>query len=972
MNWVKKTGCAAAALLLAACACLCACGKGGGSVRINEVMASNHAAYTDDDGGHPDWIELYNGGGSAVDLTGWSVTDDSAEADKFVFSGGEIPAKGFVLLYADKSSKKSGDAAAARLPFGLSAKNGETLFLYNAEGKLVSKLEFPALGADQSYGVSEGDTGLLHMPTPGEPNSVLEENADEAVPADSPAAADCSVVINEYSTGDTQTLTDPNGDFSGWVELYNKEDKDVSLEGFLLSDDPADPGKWTLPEVTVKAKGYLLIYLNGNDKKKPLCASFSLSGKEEYLVFSDPAGNELDRCEVYKLFANLTCGRVTDGADEFGFFAAATPGRANDKQAFSSVDSAALTDNKALVISEVAAVNTSFTAPDGDTYDYVELYNPGEVPVQLSDYRISDSKKADAFQPLPEQTLEPGSYVLVYCTENEVRGAVTADLGFNRYGETVYLADENGTVVDSLKYQRLTDGVSCGRLPTGDTAPVYFTSATPGAQNPEKGLKAAAANPAFSQSSTYVKKGTEVSIESADTVYYTTDGSEPTEESEKYTSPIKITETTVLRARAYRGGALPSDTVTSTYLVEERHDLPVVFLSTDDKNLYDEATGIWATGYGASSVFPYVGANYWKDWERPVHFEYMTPDGVSQVGFDAGIKVFGQYSRAQSQKSVSIRLRDRFGPKEVCYPFFEDNGVNVFSSLVLRDSGQDFISAHIRDAFCAMVLKNQMDVDIMDYRPVAVYVNGKYHGIYDLREKIDADYLINHHGVDENNTDLIKGVRDVQLGSMSNYEALTSYLRTHDPADDEVYAYLETQIDIDNLICYWMAEAFFNNTDTGNIRFYRENTEGGRWRWIFFDVDWALYPSTYTRNGIAAYLNPAGHGVGHGFSTLIMTRMMRSEKFRTRLLELHKQHLETTFELDRMLTLFDSMIEEIDGEMKRHTERWTDLSYESWKKNVKTLRGIIEKRPAMFVSDMISAFNMTKEEQEKYLPEKLR
>jgi hypothetical protein len=201
-------------VLLALCVLLGACGKGGKGVRINEVMASNHKSYTDDDGGHPDWIELYNGSGSAVDLTGWSITDDSADAEKYVFSGGEIPAHGFVLLYADKGSAKTGSAENARLNFGLSAKNGETLFLYDNGGKLVSKLEFPALGTDESYGVSSGKTGLLHMPTPGEPNSVLKDDAGKETPAGPGEAVACDVVINEYSTNDTQTLTDKNGDFT--------------------------------------------------------------------------------------------------------------------------------------------------------------------------------------------------------------------------------------------------------------------------------------------------------------------------------------------------------------------------------------------------------------------------------------------------------------------------------------------------------------------------------------------------------------------------------------------------------------------------------------------------------------------------------------------------------------------------------------------------------------------------------------
>ena len=970
MNNVKRCGRVLALVLACVLVCmLCACKKGKktDAVRLNEAMASNHSAYTAADGSHPDWIELYNEQGKAKDLTGWSITDDSADAKKFTFTGGSIPARGYLILIADKAASAEGPADDAHLNFGLSAKKGESLFLYDRDGNLVSRLQFPAMDADVSYGVSGGMAGMMETPTPGAENSGLKAvEADPALQADAPKAAD--VVINEYATSDTQTLTGPDGDFTGWAELYNKSADAVNLGGYALSDDAAEPQRWILPDCTIDGHGYLLIYLSGAEGTDPLSAPFKLGGKEEALFLSDPDGTLVDRCAVYDLFGNLTCGRTPDGGETFAFFACATPGRANDKEPFDSVDTAARTDSKELAITELSAVNRSAKAPDGKAYDYIELYNAADRTLNLGDYRLSDSKDAARFVRLPKQTLSPGKYAVVYLTDGAAGGALTADLGLNRYGETVYLADSSGAVLDTLTYHRLAAGQSCGRVLTGDDTPVYFQSPTPGAANADVCFDGAVPNPVFSLSSTYVKKGTQVEILCDDAVYYTTDGSVPTKNSEKYAGPLTVSKTTVLRARAYRKGALPSDVVTATYLVEKKHTLPVVFLTTDEANLYSGSTGIWATGGGASGEFPYLGANFWQDWERPVHFEFMTADGVSQVAFDAGMKVFGQYSRALEQKSVSIRLRDRYGPQEVCYPFFEDNDVNVFSSLVLRNSGQDFDNAHLRDAFCAMVLKGMTDVDIMDYRPVAAYVNGKYHGIYDLREKIDADYLKNHHGLEEGDVDLIKGARKVQLGSIDSYETLINYIKTHDPADAKVYKYLQTQIDIDELICYWMAESFFNNTDTGNIRFYRGHGDDAKWRWVFFDVDWALYPSTYTRNGIAAYLNPEGHGVGKMFSTTIMVRLMRNKDFRARVLALHKKHLPTTFAPERLLSLFDSMVEEIDEEMKRHTARWSSLSYEGWRRNIATLRGIIEKMPDLFVAHMKTTFNMTKAEQEKYLP----
>lgn len=801
-------------------------------------------------------------------------------------------------------------------------------------------------------------------------------NADAAETTPAPTTAEptteaslAAVRITEYATSKTQTLLSDEGEFVSWVELYNPTENALSLGGFALSDKQSKKTKWRFPAVTMEPKSFLLVYLSGEERTfdgtGELHASFKLNGKEDGLFLFDDHGRTVDSCKVYDLFSNLTCGRTKDGS--FAFFSVATPGKKNTGTPFYSVDSAARTGNRELVISEVAPVNTSASSPGGVTSDYIELYNASDRTLSLSDYKLSDSKTAERFLSLPNKSLAPGEYAAVWCTDEKNAGGITLDLGLKRFGETVYLMKKGGAVVDALTYGRLSDGYCCGRDLRGDGEPVYFDRLTPGKANPERLLSAMLPDPAVSRSSGYVKKGTAIEILSDAPVYYTLDGSVPTKESTPYAGAVTVNGTTTLRARTIAPGAVPSEVVTRTYLVEEKHDLPVVCLSTDADGLFSEKRGILATGSGASAEFPYVGANYWQDWERPIHFEYMSADGVPQVAFDGGVQVFGQFSRALEQKSLAIYLRDRYGPDEICCPFFESGAVNVFSSFVLRNSGQDFSSAHLRDAFCAMVMKGQVDVDIMDYRPVAVYINGDYFGLYDLREKINGDYLENHYGIDKHNTDLIKGNRIVQLGSLDDHTALLDYVKTHDLRDDAVYRRVCEWVDIDNLIEYWMCESFFCNTDTGNIRFYREKEAGAKWRWIFFDVDWALYPSTYKVNSIQRYLNPKGHGVNNGFHTTLMVNLMKNPNFRARVLKLHKKHLATTFEKERMLRLFDRMAAEIEPEMHRHTARWKSVSYEKWQRSVKELRAIVSQMPELFKEKMKTGFSMTQAEIKTYL-----
>lgn len=947
------------------------------NVYISEIMSNNVTTIADENGDMCDWIELHNPTAEPINIGGYMLTDNSENMNKYTFPSITIKPDEYFVIYADGVEKYDAERRIVHVPFSISTK-GESIFLYNAKGQLICRVNVVGLEDDQSYGVSaEQKLVVFDVPTPGAANSESIYEA-EAEKNDEPTV-DMSgkIYINEYAPNSTQTIMDEDGEFVAWAELYNDSESDVNLKGYSLSDDALDIDKWVFPDFIIKAKGYAVIYLSGKTKQYDgsgrIHATFKLNGKEESLILYDKADTAIDTCLVAELMSNLSCGRSLQDKGKFVYFAKPTPGKENVTAGFDTIGSAQYVKNKEVVISEVAPVNTTVPQSTLDEYfDYVELYNSGSEAINLQNYKLSDSKKAESFHQLPDRTLEPGEYVAIFCGNTSYVSSKTGNIyiayGLNRYGETVYLMDNEGVLVDEFEYSRLKSGYSSGRDVYGTLDEVCFNTLTPGAANPATILKTTLATPSLSMPSTYVTAGTQISLSAPKgEIRYTLDGSEPQKDSLYYTAPITVNKTTVIRAAAFCDSYIPSDIVCGTYLVTDRyHDLDVVFLTTDEDNLYDYNTGIWADGPGKGAEFPYVGANFWKEWERPVNFEYMTSDGVSQLSFDAGIKVFGQYSRANEQKSVSINLRDKYGPTEICYPFFKDNNVNVFSSFLLRNSGQDYNIAHIRDAFCAMVIKNQMDIDIMDYKPVVCYVNGKYHGIYDLREKVDEDYLANHHGIDPENVDVIKGNNIVKNGSMDNYNALCEYIKTHDMRNDAYYDYVCSQIDIDELICYWMCESFFTNTDTGNIKFWRENTEGAKWRWIFFDVDWALFGSTYTTNIFDNYMDPVGHGVGRSFRTTITSNIIKNPKFRQRMMEIIGQHLKTTFDTDRMLGILDELVDEIDSEMPYHYDRWKVHTYEKWLLRVQTVRDIVSEKNEIFRNHVIDALDMTQEEINTY------
>ena len=91
------------------------------------------------------------------------------------------------------------------------------------------------------------------------------------------------------------------------------------------------------------------------------------------------------------------------------------------------------------------------------------------------------------------------------------------------------------------------------------------------------------------------------------------------------------------------------------------------------------------------------------------------------------------------------------------FPGFD---VTTFKSFILRNSGNDFYYTHIRDAMMQTLIKD-LDIDYLEYRPAAAYVNGEYWGIYNIREKISEHYIANRYKLDPDSIDILEGKKDV-------------------------------------------------------------------------------------------------------------------------------------------------------------------------------------------------------------------
>lgn len=977
---------------------------------LSELMASNSNVLLDDYGTASDWIELYNGSDKDINLAGYMISDSQTNPTKFIFPDMVIASGQYLVIWASGRNTFNRETGDLHLSFKIN-QTSEIVSLYSPEGAEIGRITVNELPTDISAGPDKnGRTMMFSEPTPGARNVetvFIPPETEPEVPLNSFGKDVNTVRINEYCTDDCVTLSDSEGDFGAWVEIFNYGAKSVNLTGLFLSDDEANPDKWQFPDGVVLEPGqYLVVFLMGKDGpaegSEELHAGFTLTGKESKLLIFNGAGDIMDECPVYELFSNLTYGRSDADSEKWLFFPKATPGKANTIKGFEDINSARYPSEKSVYISEVVAVVATLTeSPDGrypstgeltdyyDTNDYLELHNPGSSDINLSDYYIGKNVFANAVR-LPDITLEAGEYKIIYFGDDEyVSGNdIYLDMGLNRYKNDLYIFSSDGICIDSVVTGTLFDGTSAGRKSTEDDGIYYFTTVTPGKANAAEAYQSSVVAPTFSLPGGYVEAGTElkISFPKGMLVYYTLDGSEPTTSGTLYTSPITVTESVTVRARAFKSGHLYSEDVSVSLIVGRDHKMPVIFLSTDPDNLFSEKTGIFAEGPDFNSKSDvYVGtdsdyskrenlfysnaakySNFWQDWERPVRFDYIDEEGNQVLSFNAGIQVFGQYSRVRDQKSVSIRLRDKYGIKEVVYPFFGDDYLNVFSSFVLRASGQDSNRAHIRDAFIARALEGEINCEVMNYVPVVVYINGEYFGIYDLREHISEDFVAGHQGADPENVDLIKGTSIVLGGSIDDYDKLYDFCTENNMRDAENYAYVCSMIDIDNYIDYWISQIYFANTDPGNIKFYHEKREGAKWRWIPYDFDWSL-SSEENRFDIVFGTSKKVYA--------IVQALIKNEDFKEKFLTRFCTLLNTTLDPDRLIPLLRSLTDEISVEMEYHIARWVyrwddpnELLYlmcsspytmSSWERNIQRIEDWLVDRDEVIIKHMKSYFRLS-------------
>ena len=810
------------------------------------------------------------------------------------------------------------------------------------------------------------------------------------------------VRINEAISSNS-IFIDEDGDSPDWFELYNYGNESISLKNWSVSDKDDNPKKWIFPDISINANDYLLVWASGKDRGNSNTFRTLINWGDEfrYIIPDSQTSNNwknLDFDDDNWQTGNSGFG-YGDGDDEtiipngtlslfirktftindlndieslildvdyddafVAYINGVEVGRRNISGNPPLYNSVPYTDHESAIYKNGKPDRITITNFDG-------IINSGENIFALQAHNISNTSSDFTIIPFLSVSLNTIN-TDIGISPPEILGLNNNNLHTNfkisSNGENLSLYDDSGNKISELNIIGIPADISLGISENNEL--VHFTTPTPGYENSFNYFQGSnLTNIIFSNDGGSFTGELNLSLSGTsgnEIIRYTLDASEPNDNSLVYSSPININKTTVFRAKVFEPGHIPSHTQSRVYIYNVNHTLPIVSLISDPHNLFDNDEGIYVFGDSFDQNYPHFGANFWEDWERPIHVSIYENNSNYEISFNGGVKIFGGWSRGQAQRSFSIFARGKYGNSEINYRLFPQLDYSEFQSFILRNSGQDWLRTSIKDAALTSLLDGT-GLDYQSYRPVVTYLNGMYWGIYNMREKVNEHFIASKHNIDSEEIDLLTNNSELVHGTTSDYDELINFIYSNDLSVTNNYNYVKDRIDINNYIIYQVSQIYFNNHDWpgNNIKYWK--SKGGKWRWIIYDTDFGFgsHPSWlgYNFNTLEFALSPNGpNWPNPPWSTLLFRKMVQNQEFRNKFINRYADELNSRFLPKRFSNHIDSLIDNIKVEIPSHFNRWKNhvqnWNYEDY---VNDMKNFANNRPEFCRDHIKSTFNLT-------------
>lgn len=784
---------------------------------------------------------------------------------------------------------------------------------------------------------------------------------------------------------------DHEGGDAGWVELFNTTNDSINLKGTSLTNSLNEPAKWVFGDVIIPPQSFMLVFLSGKnypDFVAPRdsasligsgCWSWTDSQNEDVAgeSYSEPLEGKSRLCfseNGQRMFgARMRLGENKElGWSSISSFVGTKSSDPDDvlditatneilMKAYISKDRKVSFRLVQTGIDDWKGYEMVFTGTGDSSTVYRAAIPTGKTFPDLS--IIYGTRMSPQGQEKNEVTVK----VFSYLARNRGHEPHSSFKVKNEAG-SLYLINENSEIMDSVAYPAVPIGKSwsLGKNFDGspdlnwgyaESSPYSFTSTT-----------------VVSERSPSVDSLTEIplsgfynapfviSFDEHDFVHCSEGGSAPSDNSPIATT-LLVSQSTVVRCASFIPGKLPGEVVNRTYMFEDLPKVPVFFIVADPGSLFDPDSGIYMEGNNAETSEPHFGANYWLDKEVPVNVEFFEP-GMNHPAFskNAGLKIFGNYSRQNEKKSVSITFREKYGDNRLKYPLFSEfPELKKFKSFILRNNGSNFGNDYIRDRLSSS-LSEGLGVDYQRGRSSIVYYNGSYFGIHNIRERSTEYYFETHYGYDPDQIDLLKADNEASAGSSVDYTNLMDWIENHDMSKDESLDYVSERMDLDNFMNYMQTEIFINNRDwpANNLKKWRCENPATKWKWFIYDTDFGFGNeySQFKGNVFEFVTAEDGDSWPNGPEhTFLLRKLLENPGFKASFINRMCVLLSMNFSWNRSSILIEKLMGEIESEIARDQKRWK-LSASRMNRQLDLIKKFGQQRPLQILSEMQEFFGL--------------
>ncbi|MEN9994651.1 MAG: hypothetical protein RL762_1308 [Bacteroidota bacterium] len=814
-------------------------------------------------------------------------------------------------------------------------------------------------------------------------------------------SVDAQVLLNEGCNKNAFAEIDENGDASDWIELYNNSSSPVNLANWKLSDQLNGINAWVFPNVNLTAQSFLRVFCSGKNRY----ASVPFISTNNTANFNPSIGwNTHPFVQNFiwdgssNIIINVCSYNSTGYTENSVFYQSATP-FVSSVGSFIDGSPAACSNNLGQTYSQrpniklnnavigngtITNNTTDYPAPYGNWYwgarhQFLilasELQAAGLNAGPISSLSFQVASTNGEFYDYIDIALNHTTLTSLDASFIPLQGQqFHTNFKLSGNGESVYLFNASNQLQDQLEISSPQIDVSIGRFPNGSSN-LTWINPSPGASNNGSQLFSdTLPRPQISLASGIYNgmQSVQISTNIPTTVgklVYTINGQDPSFNSATYVGPISVSSNQVLRAKVFplnNNTLLPSEQAVATYLFGVSHTTPILLVNTPNENLF-----------GATGIFD----NWWSDWVKPAYVVLLDTGQAHPILHQTktALRMDGGAGGSRSQPQHSFRLSftdGAFGDKPIAFPLLPDRPNRaLYSDIYLRNGSNQYLNLPYKDACQVRMMSEGSSNYYSSYRPVSVYINGAYFGLYELREKYNQEFFEQHDNATRDSIELlslsywynlilraVEGDVDHFWSDYSNFNAL-------DPSSPTYWQDADQYFDLKHYTDYIVAESWMGNVDWpgNNIKIYRSDASQKRWRFALIDLELSMQPNGWTNcadNHIAYMM---GQSEDNPYIN-IWKQSIQNLTYRNYFINRFADQMNTSYRQEKLLATEQGFYESMLPEMPQQFARWGDPNniagqMATFEQNHQIFQDQLTCRSAFVFNQLLSQFNLTKKVQ---------